>query len=222
MNNMVSNRFINSRCRWLSERITTMSENRPTAQEEVKIRLKHGQWEVEITCTESKVRQMVEDVLSSLDSSSAPDSGVQLQKQLEELKREVEALKVRAAAAPSLAASFEAGKQVPATAKSAKGGMTCRSLLETLWYESYFGSERSLGDAHEELSRRGYNYDRTAVSHSLTDMVREGILTRTGTMRNYRYIQKRPPGDSPLATSARAEANAANAAVTAATTHQPA
>jgi hypothetical protein len=26
-------------------------------------------------------------------------------------------------------------------------------------------------------------------------MVRENILTRIGTMRNYRYIQKRPPSD---------------------------
>jgi hypothetical protein len=78
----------------------------------------------------------------------------------------------------------------------AKGGMTCRGLLESLWLEGYFGSERSLGEVHEELSRKGYNYDRTAVSHSLTDMVRENILTRTGTMRNYRYIQKRPPSDA--------------------------
>ena len=48
------------------------------------------------------------------------------------------------------------------------------------------------------LSRRGFNYDRTAVSHSLTDMVRENILTRKGTMRNYQYIQKKPPSESPL------------------------
>ena len=77
-----------------------------------------------------------------------------------------------------------------------KGGMTCRGLLETLWLEGYFASEKSLGDVHEELARKGYNYDRTAVSHSLTDMVRENIMTRNGTMRNYRYIQKRPPGDA--------------------------
>ena len=79
-----------------------------------------------------------------------------------------------------------------------KGGTTCRGILETLWYEGYFGTEKLLGEVHEELSRRGYNYDRTAVSHSLTDMVRESILSRIGTMRNYRYIQKRPPSESPL------------------------
>jgi hypothetical protein len=74
-----------------------------------------------------------------------------------------------------------------------KGGSTCRGLLEKLLLEGYFEKERLLGIIHEELSRRGYNYDRTAVSHSLTDMVRESILTRVGSMRNYRYIQKRPP-----------------------------
>ena len=37
-----------------------------------------------------------------------------------------------------------------------------------------------------------YNYDKTAESHSLSDKVREGILTRVGTLRNYRYIQKKP------------------------------
>ena len=79
--------------------------------------------------------------------------------------------------------------------KVQKGGSTCRSLLEKLLLEGYFETERLLGSIHEELSRRGYNYDRTAVSHSLTDMVREGILTRVGSMRNYRYIQKRPPSD---------------------------
>jgi hypothetical protein len=77
-----------------------------------------------------------------------------------------------------------------------KSGITCRGLLENLWFEGFFVSERSLGEVHEELSRRGYNYDRTAVSHSLTDMVRENILTRIGTMRNYRYIQKRPPNNT--------------------------
>ncbi|HEY9490805.1 MAG TPA: hypothetical protein VIP56_02380, partial [Nitrososphaeraceae archaeon] len=71
-------------------------------------------------------------------------------------------------------------------------------ILETLWYEGYFGTDKLLGEVHEEISRRGYNYDRTAVSHSLTDMVRESILSRIGTMRNYRYIQKRPPSESPL------------------------
>ena len=69
---------------------------------------------------------------------------------------------------------------------------TCRSLLQIMWKEGWFGSERSLSDVHEEMARRGYRYDRTAVSHALVDLVREGTLFREGTMRNYRYVQKRP------------------------------
>jgi hypothetical protein len=78
--------------------------------------------------------------------------------------------------------------------EKAKGGMTCRGLLDSLWQEGYFSTERALAEVHEELGRKGYNYDRTAVSHALADMVRENILTRIGTMRNFRYIQKRPLG----------------------------
>jgi hypothetical protein len=151
--------------------------------EEVKIKLKHGEWEVEITCLESRVKQVVENVLSSLDTAKIV--GPAVQGQFDELRREIDSLKSRPVQ------EFRADDQKAAT----KGGMTCRGLLEGLWLEGYFGSERSLGEVHEELSRKGYNYDRTAVSHSLTDMVRENILTRIGTMRNYRYIQKRPPSD---------------------------
>jgi hypothetical protein len=160
-----------------------VSEGRPP--DEVKIKLKHGEWEIEITCLESKVRQVVETVLSSLDSAKIVDPAIR--GQINELRREIDALKSR----PVEVRTQTNGEQKAAT----KGGMTCRGLIENLWLDGYFGSERSLGDVHEELSRKGYNYDRTAVSHSLTDMVRETILTRVGTMRNYRYIQKRPPGE---------------------------
>jgi len=153
------------------------------SSEEVKIKLKHGEWEVEITCLESRVKQVVENVLSSLDAAKIV--GPAVQGQFDELRREIDSLRSRPVQ------QFRDDDQKAAT----KGGMTCRGLLEGLWLEGYFGSERSLGEVHEELSRKGYNYDRTAVSHSLTDMVRENILTRTGTMRNYRYIQKRPPSD---------------------------
>jgi hypothetical protein len=152
--------------------------------EEVKIKLKHGDWDVEITCVESRVKQVVENVLSSLDTDKIV--GPAVQGQFDELRREIESLKLRPPAESRLDE-----QKVPV-----KGGMTCRGLLESLWAEGHFGSERALGEVHEELSRRGYNYDRTAVSHSLTDMVRENILTRIGTMRNYRYIQKRPPSDA--------------------------
>ncbi len=153
---------------------------RPT--EEVKLKLKHGSWEVEISCAESRVKQVVENVLSSLDTIVDPE----VQSQLDSLRAEIESLKSRPAIeAPATRSDGE---------QKAKGGMTCRGLLDSLWQESYFSSEKALGEVHEELGRRGYNYDRTAVSHSLADMVRENILTRTGTMRNFRYIQKRPLG----------------------------
>ena len=77
--------------------------------------------------------------------------------------------------------------------KIGKKGATCRSLIEAMWIEGWFNEEKNLSDVHEELARRGYHYDRTAVSHSLTDLVRENTLTRIGMMRSYRYIQKKPP-----------------------------
>lgn len=154
--------------------------------EEVKIRLKHGEWEVEVVCIESRVKQVVESVLSSLDTAKM--MGSEVQSQLDALRQEIDSLKTRPIA--ELMAEDQHQQQQKVATKS---GVTCRGLLENLWFEGHFISERSLGEVHEELSRRGYNYDRTAVSHSLTDMVRENILTRIGTMRNYRYIQKRPP-----------------------------
>ena len=157
------------------------------AAEEVKIRLKHGEWEVEVVCIESRVKQVVESVLSSLDATKM--IGPEVQSQLDALRREIDSLKTR----PITELVPEGQQQQKVTTKS---GMTCRGLLENLWFEGHFVSERSLGEVHEELSRRGYNYDRTAVSHSLTDMVRENILTRTGAMRNYRYIQKKPPNST--------------------------
>ena len=123
----------------------------------VRVKLKRGAWEIEISCPEEKVKQVVESVLSGMDI------------------------------APEVPALISERKQ------QARGSATCKGLIEMLWTEGWFESERNLADVHEELSRRGYNYDRTAVSHSLTDLVRESVLTRTGTMRAYRYVQKRPP-----------------------------
>jgi hypothetical protein len=69
---------------------------------------------------------------------------------------------------------------------------TCRGVILTMWKEGWFSSSRALSDVHEEMSRRGYHYDRTAVAHTLVDLVREGSLFRDGSMRNYRYVQKYP------------------------------
>jgi hypothetical protein len=70
---------------------------------------------------------------------------------------------------------------------------TCRSVVERLWREGWFAEPRSLSDIHDEMTRIGYHYDRTAVAHVLLDLVRDGILTREGKARRYLYVQKRPP-----------------------------
>ncbi|MCD6537579.1 hypothetical protein J7L18_03090 [Candidatus Bathyarchaeota archaeon] len=70
---------------------------------------------------------------------------------------------------------------------------TCRGILERLWREGFFSEPRSLSQVHEEMTRIGYHYDRTAVAHVLLDLVRDGILTREGRPRRYVYVQKRPP-----------------------------
>ena len=73
---------------------------------------------------------------------------------------------------------------------------TVRGLLLELWEESWFSEARALSEVHEEIARRGYHYDRSAVSHSLTDLVKESVLSRQGNQRNYTYIQKKPPTGS--------------------------
>ena len=70
---------------------------------------------------------------------------------------------------------------------------TCKAIIKGLWREGWFSLQRNLAEVCEEMSRRGYNFDRTAVAHALVDLVREGYLTRTGKPRRYNYLQKRPP-----------------------------
>jgi hypothetical protein len=70
---------------------------------------------------------------------------------------------------------------------------TCKGLIQKLWSERWFASPRGLGEVHSEMARRGFHYDRTAVAHALVDLVKDGLLTREGRPRRYRYAQKRPP-----------------------------
>jgi len=70
---------------------------------------------------------------------------------------------------------------------------TCKGVIQKLWSEGWFSSSRGLGEVHNELARRGFHYDRTAVAHALIDLVKDGVLTREGKPRRYQYAQKRPP-----------------------------
>jgi hypothetical protein len=147
----------------------------------VRIKLKHHDWEIEVTCSENKVKEIVANELSGLDSAFIP--------RYEELKKEIDLLNLKSDS------STQINSLLPRTSKRVahqSSGYTCRGLLEKMLYDGYFKTERLLRNIHEELSRNGYNYYRSAVSHALTDMVRERTLTRIGTMRNYRYIQTRP------------------------------
>ena len=169
-----------------------MNESSSHPPIEVKIKLKHQDWEIEVSCAENKIKEVIDNVLSSIDNTSHDQSGAD--PRINEIKAEIESIKSTMntwmkSLGPNFSTPDIQRKKLP------KGGSTCRSLLEKLLLEKYFETERLLGSIHEELSRRGYNYDRTAVSHSLTDMVREGILTRIGSMRNYRYIQNKPPDE---------------------------
>jgi hypothetical protein len=91
-------------------------------------------------------------------------------------------------------AGFDSGmSSVQTTDVKDTGGVTCRGLLDNMWREGWFMVSKRLSEVDEELARRGYHYDRSAISHALTDLVREGILTREGEPRNYHYVQKKPP-----------------------------
>ena len=70
---------------------------------------------------------------------------------------------------------------------------TCKSLIQQLWTEGWFASPHGLGEVHNEMARKCFHYDRTAVAHALVDRMKEGLLTREGQPRRYRYTQKRPP-----------------------------
>ncbi len=185
MHNMHSNNFIKEKGEYKAE----MNEAISKLSIEARIKLKYNEWEVEITCTEDKVKQVVENVLSGIDIASL--SNTKVSNEIEVLRNELNHLKSIYETNNNMNNHNQRRNSI-SLKDLTKNGNTCRSLIEKIFYEKYFESEKLLGEVHEELSRMGYNYDRTAVSHSLTDMVREGILTRVGTLRNYRYIQKKP------------------------------
>ena len=70
---------------------------------------------------------------------------------------------------------------------------TCKTIIQNLWKEGWFSTAKGLSEVHTEMAKRGFHYDRTAVAHALIDLVKDGVLTREGKPRRYRYAQKRPP-----------------------------
>lgn len=70
---------------------------------------------------------------------------------------------------------------------------TCKGVIQKLWEENWFNTPKGLDEVHNELARRGFHYDRTAVAHALVDLVKDNILTRIGRPRRYQYAQKKPP-----------------------------
>jgi len=68
--------------------------------DEVKVRLKHNDWEVEITCKEDKLKSVIENVLSGVDSTGIEIPGIA--NELVELKRQIEELKYRLTSVESL------------------------------------------------------------------------------------------------------------------------
>ena len=114
-------------------------EQSQPSPDEVKIRLKHRDWEVEITCLESKVKQVVENVLSGIDNSYT-NIDPTLNNQLTEIRKEIDSLKLQINS----------------------GSINQIQAINT------------------------------------TELQRKAIPTRLGTMRNYQYIQKRPPSESPF------------------------
>ncbi len=122
---------------------------------------------------------MSRNVLSGIDIASF--SNTKVYNEIEALKNDINQLKLKYETNNIKSINSNQRGNNISLKELTKNGNTCRSLIEKIFYEKYFESEKLLGEVHEELTRMGYNYDRTAVSHSLTDMVREGILTRVGT-----------------------------------------
>ena len=128
----------------------------------IHLKMKVGEVEFEIDCSVEELRDVVDRVLAAVAESDISGS----------------------VAATSVDTGGPAGL--------GGRGETCKSVILALWREGWFGIGRSLGEVHGEMGRRGFHYDRTAVAHALVDLVREGVLTRVGRPRRYRYLQKRP------------------------------
>lgn len=75
--------------------------------------------------------------------------------------------------------------------QEAKRQLTCRQVVERLVSEGFFREPKSLSEVYQEVKRRGYSFDVTAVAHVLLELVREEVLDREGSPRRYQYVERR-------------------------------
>lgn len=92
-------------------------------------------------------------------------------------------------AVSKLLSSLKGIERIPSAKPTAR---TCRGVINEMLLEGWFKEYRTLGEVCDELARRGYHYDRTAVAHALLDLLKERKLAREGRARRYRYIEKKP------------------------------
>ncbi len=69
--------------------------------------------------------------------------------------------------------------------------LTCRQVVERLVSEGFFREPKSLSEVYQEVKRRGYSFDATAVAHVLLELVREEVLEREGSPRRYQYVERK-------------------------------
>jgi hypothetical protein len=70
---------------------------------------------------------------------------------------------------------------------------TCDDAIKLLCKEGWFNFPRTASEVHRELSKRGYGYGKSRISHSLLSLVKEGYLLRTGFPKKYRYFCVKKP-----------------------------
>ena len=129
-------------------------------EEKVKVEVVLGPATVRVEAPPDKIEEAVKNAISAL-KSALPQLGVEA----ERLQGSM--------------AKPEKPKKKPAP--------TCSGLIRGLMEEGWFDSPRTLSEVVQELAKRGYHYDSTAVSHSLLDLVRERALIREGVPRRYTY-----------------------------------
>ena len=129
-------------------------------EEKVRVEVVIGPATVRVEAPPDKIEEAVKNAISAL-KSALPQLGAEVQQQ--------------------------AGSMAKPERPRRKPAPTCSGLIRGLMEEGWFDSPRTLSEVVQELAKRGYQYDSTAVSHSLLDLVRERALIREGVPRRYTY-----------------------------------